>query len=644
MQRFGLGHWQRERPLRRGWVLALAAAALLSGRRAASQPSASPVAAADLARLSPSQFRDDELDLPYYLAHFHELANHVALAGPRRGFIDLAVWRSPRDNQPYNARIMENILSLAYFYTTNRPWNPYRGDPAVRARLEAALDFWTRSQSADGRFSEYAPGQWSLAPTAFATKFMGESLRLLHDGPPIDAALYRRAMEADRRAILAVLTRPDLAEHGRRFTNQFGNVWGGALAYLALSPDSAIARLLRARLREAATDHQSPAGYFYEANGPDWGYDLNTHHSDFLMAWQYARGTDLAPYFVEAMRRWYEWFGYNAVPEPGGLALTLNRSIETRQKHAIVAEAGPGEAPPGTPYAELVPEARILGPTREELPRRAAARRAALERDWPHVPPLPVGTFSAFSPYAFLHRNHPRWYPTDKQRRAAIAALPYEARVRFTHQRVDGREPIVFSYVRRPSYYAAFTTGAIVTAQQRYGLGLLWAPRLGTVLQSQTGGGATAWGTRLADRPQVYEAGSIPAAFQVAGSSVRPVPGARDLQAGVYQIAYPLGQGQGAKRVTFSDAGVHVEVVHAAAFVEQIPLLALPADTLTARPGAVVLRRGMGEMVLRWSPASPPAVDSTAERSGDRQVVAVGIPAAGRLTYDIELRDAGQLP
>src|SRR5207244_3611417 len=195
-------------------------------------------------------------------------------------------------------------------------------DPAVRARLEAALDFWTREQSEDGRFSEYAPERWSLAPTAFATKFMGETLRLLHHGPPIDPALYRRVVEADRRAIVAALTLPDLAGE-----------------------------------------------------------------------------------FIEPLRRWYEWLGYNAVPEPGESALTLNRAIETRQRRSVVAEAGPGEAETGNPLSAELVAARILGPTQEELLRRHAQQRTELARHWPHVEPLAAGTFRAFSPYAFPPRR-----------------------------------------------------------------------------------------------------------------------------------------------------------------------------------------------------------------------------------------------
>ena len=88
---------------------------------------------ADLSKLSPADFRDDEPDMPYYLANFHRVANAIIEQGPNRGFIDIAVWRSKGDNNPFNARIMENCVTLAYFYCTDRPWNIYRGHPALRA-------------------------------------------------------------------------------------------------------------------------------------------------------------------------------------------------------------------------------------------------------------------------------------------------------------------------------------------------------------------------------------------------------------------------------------------------------------------------------------------------------------------------------
>src|SRR5947209_12693286 len=72
----------------------------------------------DLSKFKPSDFTDDELDLPYYLKHFHTFANSVMETGPDKGFINISVWRSPEVNKPYDARIMENILSLAWFYCT----------------------------------------------------------------------------------------------------------------------------------------------------------------------------------------------------------------------------------------------------------------------------------------------------------------------------------------------------------------------------------------------------------------------------------------------------------------------------------------------------------------------------------------------
>lgn len=608
--------------------------------QSSAQPNAqAAVRSADLSNLSPSDFRDDELDLPYYLAHFARLANSVALTGPRRGFVDIAVWRDLKDNQPYNARIMESILSLAYFYTLNRPWNIYRGDPAVRARLEAALDFWTKSQNPDGLFSEYAVGQWSLAPTAFATKFMGESLRLLKSGPPIDSGIYRRAVVADRKALMATLTRADMQEHGRVYTNQFSNAFAGALAYLDLFPDTELSRALREQVELADKDHQSPVGFFYELDGPDWGYDLNTHHSNFIMAWNYTRGTPFSKAFSDPMIRWYDWFAYNALPEPNGSrSLTLNRAIETRQRTALATDAGTSEAITGFPIAEVVPGARVLGPTREELARRNSATRAKLVKNWPRVDSMPVGTFRAFSPYAFLHRSHTRWFPTEAQWKAARAEMRPVRETRFTHQRVDTRKPMAFTFVRRPEYYAAFATGNIVAAQQRFGLGMLWSPRGGTFLQSQSSGTITSWGTRSADSSLVYEAASVPATFEMNTQRVSIQTGARDLPAGDLKIQYALGK-IGNKTVEFDDAGIHVVIEHPNAFVEQLPLLILPTDPVVSTPGQITLHRNATQLVIRWNSKTSATITRTEDRVGDRNVVVVSILGTGALRYDIQFKN-----
>ena len=163
-----------------------------------------PLPAVDLANLKPSDFTDDELDtpaggnnanfaMPYLLAHFKTVADAVSDGSGKwpRGYIGITVWRGRKDNQPYNARIMENNLALTYFYVTDRPWNVYRGHAGVRQRLEAAFEFMMSEpvpRGPQGQFSEYEPQRYGLAPTAFLTKFLGQSLVLLHrpGAPQID--------------------------------------------------------------------------------------------------------------------------------------------------------------------------------------------------------------------------------------------------------------------------------------------------------------------------------------------------------------------------------------------------------------------------------------------------------------------------
>ncbi len=535
----------------------------------------------DFSRIKPADFADEELDLPYLLAHLHTVANAVVAEGELTGLFTLPVWRTPERLTPTNARIMENYLSLAWFYCTDRPWNPYYGDPALRARLEAVLSYWCNMQNEDGRFTEYAPPEWHLAATAFASKFAGEMLHLLHDGPPIDAELHVRVIKADRKAIMAVLTREDMLARGRAYANQYSNVWPGALAYLALHPDEKMERLLKERLA-AVENFQSPVGYFYEAEGPDWSYNMGTEQTNHEAAVHFAREGELAEFFNEQQRLFFEWLGYNAVPQ--GEGFLLNRAIETRMRVGYLQRV------PTTLYgmtslpAADVEAARVFAVSREEMDQRRREARAAYEREWPGVGPL-----RSFTPYHFLGRSMERSLPSEDERRAAVAKLPCLARERFVHQRVDSRHPVSYTFIRRPGYYAAFNAGKLLRRQQRYGLGLLWHPEQLGVLQSQTGSADAAWGTRAEGGEGVYEAGNVNAKFFVDGRAIEPRAGNRDLPEGELVVEYPLGA-EGRKRIVFEDAAIRVEVVHAGAFAEQLPLLTgggqkLEADEAGARLG-----------------------------------------------------------
>jgi hypothetical protein len=615
-----------------------------------------PLPAVDLSTLKPADFTDDELDvpaggnnashgMPYLLAHFKTFADSVSdgAGDTPRGFINLVVWRNAHDNRPHNMRIMENNLSLAYFYATDRPWNVYHGHPAVKQRVEAVLEFMVSQQSPNGAFSEYAPQKWGLAPTAFATKFLGQTLTLLKrpGAPPIDPKLLERVVAMDRKAILFILDDPDFYAHGKRFSNQFGNVWAGGLAYLALFPDDKELReKLEAKHAGSVKDFFSPAGFPYENDGPDWSYNLGTHASNQRMARFYTmRDPSYGPMrkrLVGEEQSFYEWLSYNAVPMPSGSGFVLNRAVETR---GHVANYGMIESN----FADELDIVRAFAPTDEEVKARRAKERKSAEKSWPKVEELPIGEFRAYPPYDFLHREHAATHPTLAQRDAARAKwLPYLARERFNHQRVDDRRDPkpTYTYVRRPSYYAAFNTGNQKN-EQRLGLGLLWNPQLGALLQSQTGSDTHAWGTRAADK--LYEAQSLPARFSMAGTEVPTQVGARDLPASDLVARYNLGAAAAGatKQVRFLDDRIEVLVTHPGEFREQLPLLVLPDDKLASTDSSLTLHRNGGTLSITTEGPVQMSTDEARAKVGPYHVACVSLKARDKLAYTLRI-DSGR--
>ncbi len=516
---------------------------------AAQEPPVPPV---DTGRIHPSEFGNADLDMPFALMHCAEVANSILLTGPDKGWISLSVWRGRSNCHWYDARVMENILSLAWFYTTRRSWNPYRGNPELRYRIELALQFWSSIQSDEGRFSEYGPQQWNLAATSFAVKFMAESLRLLKSGPPISSAIHQRAIGCCRKALRAVLFDPDLYAHGRSYSNQYTNIFAGGAAFMALYPDAELSDQLRKRVEESPTTLQSPCGYMYEHDGPDLGYTLNTHHENLQMAYNYWRHNDLGAILIAEENSFGRWLSYNALPEPGQTFFVLNRSIETRQKHAIYP-------PIDTPLADRAIVMRAFATSPELRAQQIHDARAELDINWPHVAPLEVGEFEAYGPYRFLQRSNYNWRPTAGEMRDARRLVRPLAEEDFVEQMKDTREPIVFTYIRRPGYYAAFASAPQpISAQQRLGLTFVWTPSGGVLLQSQTAGRETAWGTAS----DAARGGSLP--FEANGLDA-------DYSGGGEAASYPL-PGGGRKSLEFAYDRIHVTVERTGAIVERVPV------------------------------------------------------------------------
>ncbi|HKJ78078.1 MAG TPA: hypothetical protein VKA10_01030, partial [Prolixibacteraceae bacterium] len=412
----------------------------------------------DLSQIDPAGFAEEEWFMPYYLKHFAAVANSVVETGPDRGYFNLSVWRGSHNHHTYNARVMEGILSLVWFYCTDRPWNIYYADPALKKRIEASLQFWCKIQNTDGRFSEYEVGKYSLAPTAFATKFIGRALWLLEkQGPQIHKDIFEQARVSLRKAIYIGLTHEGLWEHGKNYTNQFANLWGGALSYLDVRPDEEIEKLLKKRMVESMTEFQSPLGFFYEKGGPDWGYNLNTHHSDLQVAWEYA-DNEIRELIIEKTKNWYDWFSYNALKEPDTTCYYLNRAIETRQQKGYYCNVD-AEDPAfqrWTPQAEFIPITHAFEMSKNEYKSSIKRKYAEMLKNYPEVSPLEVGEFNAFTPYAFLHHNMKMWHPSQKQKKQAIKDLPYLKDSSFVKLMHDERSETGYAFIRTPKYYATF--------------------------------------------------------------------------------------------------------------------------------------------------------------------------------------------
>lgn len=601
------------------------------------------VPAANFNSISPSQFVNSELDLVLPLYHFSTLANSIQETGPFRGFINASVWRDPQDNEPYNARVLENHVALASFYTLNRAWNPYRGNRDVRDRLEALLDFWIESQDDRGWHAEYGWTNFSLAPTAFGLKAMVRTLELLNQsrsagGPDIEPNLRTRLEAATLKGIRAMTADDTMLNLGNDYSNQYSAIWGIALRFASLYPEHAteINTNLAARLPQAETRHQSTAGFHYEAGGVDWAYTLGTHGTNLMVGWDLIRGSALQSTLVDEANAWFDFASYNLLLAADGAGYVTNMGAASRLVQRYVQPTYT------TPLSEFVPTARILNRTSVEEASRISSQRASLTGSWNTWGSLNTNSSSSYTPGPFSDIDRIGWRPTAQQRTDAVNALPYIAESQFIQQNVDARRPLQFTYVRHPSYYATLNTGNILTSQQRYGLGNLWNPAMGAVMQTQSGSDNAAWGTRAAGAARVYEASSVSASFNLNGSGIVTQAGSRRLASGTLAATYTMGSGR-SKTVSFDSTGITVNVTHPGNFSEEFPLLLRGSEVININntTGSATLSRNGTSMVISWGPGkSASVVNPNIASFGGHNLRTLVVNSTDSLSYRIEFLSA----
>jgi hypothetical protein len=537
-----------------------------------------------------SDFADHELDVPYHLEHFHTVANAVVEEGPDRGFIGIAVNRDRKDNKPYNARIMENAAWFAYFYATDKPWNPYHGSPAVRERLEAMLDFWTRRQNPDGRFSEYSEDGWNLAATGFGVLFMSQTLeRLTAAGaPPIDPDILERTIAAQRKGIMAILTSPELRRIATSYHNQYSGVYRAAISFLKMRPDPEMQKALVESGQWFLQNTQSPAGFFYEASFPDFGYshvhDANLHNAEPLFE---QAPPAVQQKLLEEYRRYMGWLAHNLVLEPDRVGYFVNAAIQNRTAFAF-------QPFKDRPLAGRLPETWAFSITQADRDEQTRRRREQLGREWPKLPPLqqyaPRHGFTATD-------GNPTRFPTAEQRDGEIAKLPYLAKTRYATLRYDPRRLGVLA-VRRPGYLALLNFGRSANQDKPVlGLGLLWNEEAGTVAQALPTPNDHAWGTKLDGQDRFVESRTVEAKLVSAGRAVPIQPGIHDVADGTIVATYPLGDA-GEKTITFENDRIVVATRARGGFIEQIPLVLRKGDELKVEGNRVTRTRGNATLTI----------------------------------------------
>jgi len=564
-----------------------------------------PVPPFDPSRVRASDFADADLDMPYLAAYLSRIANAVETDGPDKGFINIQASPGVGNLHPYNARIMESVLVLAWFYASQRKWNQYYGNKALRARLELALAYLCNMQSPDGEFSEHGGQQWSLGATTAVLQSIAGTLRLLKTGPPIAPDLHARAVDCCRKALHAALFDPDFLNRAKVDSSQYAGTFSGGAAFLATVPDAALADRLKTQVEAGANDLQSPCGYFYEAGGPDLAATLEAQDQSLRTAYSYWHGTHLGDVLQAEQDHWGKWLSYNLLPEQGQAFWVANCSIETSHQRSVVSAID-------TPLADKCAVMRAFATSPEQRAAQVKAARDKLEGQWPKVEAFGAGPADAFSPYRFLQRALYDWHPTADQIAEARKLLRPVIEYSFIEQMKDPSGPMVFTYIRRPSYYAAFAAAPkVISKQQRLGLTFVWSPNTGVLLQSQTGSTESAWGTFLGDEVPVEGLG-LNAEFSQDNTAVQ----------------YPL-PGGGSKRVTFAPGRILVAVERDGQITERIPVF----------DSAGVLSNA--EYAMRPAPVSSTACgndEACLTSSGPvpgKDLLLIELKATGKLEYEI---------
>ncbi|MBW9092506.1 hypothetical protein JNB62_02280 [Microbacterium jejuense] len=589
-------------------------------------------------------FAPNEQVLAAYLMIVAPMANDIVDDDPDRfGFMGGGWWRTP--SEPFNARVQEHVATLSWFYANERSWNPYYLDSALLGRLDAAIGHYLRIQHPNGAFPEYTTTEFSRAATAFGMVALSEALANLR----ATNALPERQVELEAALRRASVWFMDLTNGHWKIPLPFVNQTVGGLAGIARAArvldDAQLAADLSDRIDFIAEHGQAPAGFFHEPFGFDFGYNFFVMLPD-LADLHVITGN---PVVLDMAQKWTDFARHAVVREPDVSGYIAHSAACSRTADWNFLTNFTDDAERGALSAALAPEAPELAAFLTTLEEKLASRGAWAATPDPVVARAKQGT----SPRLWMHVIERPDVPSDADRAASEASLPYIMSERFTERRV-GTLAQDYVFARRPAYYLSSFFGTRSQPMNRMGPGLLWHPQMGTVLAAtNTSVGAASWGfvdgagtdSTLSDMTVVYRHGN-------SGSGAVIVPDALDAETGVITFDATSSASGTRALTTLRDTGLTLYADAAATGSFRLPLVLRATDEVTYSNGAtatfnatsaaqatwVRVQRNGVRMQISWGAESAVTLSSTPMTllGGTRRVHQLSIPVGASALIEIE--------
>jgi hypothetical protein len=455
-----------------------------------------------------ADWKPDEYGLLYHYANFARLANSVITEpGELQGWFGEALWRH-YSYAPFNARVMENYHSLAFFYAYEAPWNIYHKDPRVLSRFELTLDYTFNLMGDNGAIPEYAPVDLDspmLAPSSFGMEYMTSALEIA--GPILPDVLRTRLVEQARKSAIYVLTSEESWEHARDFTNQFLGAMAGGAQLARLTDDVELRELVDAAMLVLLDvgNFMSPFGFLYENSGPDTFAYFFTSLGRLIPLYHETKDERV----LEVLRRQCEWMQKWMLLEPDDETVLVSGSHQTRTgsnyRLNMRGSRGLGEM---LASADLIGDHEAVTNLREDDARQLMkiflqsaediqARHASWHEIDTHVADARKRSLrDGYNPVSTQMR-FPGYEPPRAEISEVKQQLPCNKRESSGDWDSDDRGN-QSGFVKHPHYYTAFCFGTRLTSAN-YGPCSLWRPDSGTSVMSANGTGVC-WETQVGDR------------------------------------------------------------------------------------------------------------------------------------------------